>query len=153
MNKCRLTLSRRLTAWALRRGGGTPLLLGIARDAPGITPAAKIRFDCCVQVPAPFEADGEIGCQRTPGGDHAITEYVGSWERDRYESIWNGLATCRRSTSSGCRRSRSTGRRRLARSTVSHAWRSPFPYQRAENGLIEHVPYRRRSSLISQLKS
>jgi DNA gyrase inhibitor GyrI len=58
----------------------TPLLLGIARDAPGITPAAKIRFDGCVQVPAAFEADGEIGCQRTPGGDHAITEYVGSWD-------------------------------------------------------------------------
>ena len=60
--------------------GGTPLLLGIARDAPGITPADKIRFDCCVQVPARFETDGEIGCQRTPGGDHAITEYVGSWD-------------------------------------------------------------------------
>ena len=70
----------RVTAWALRRNGGTPLLLGIARDAPGITPAAKIRFDCCVQVPATFDADGEIGCQRTPGGDHAITEYVGSWD-------------------------------------------------------------------------
>ena len=70
----------RLTAWALGRGGGPPLLLGIARDAPGITPAARIRFDCCVQVPTAFETDGEIGCQRTPGGDHAITEYVGSWD-------------------------------------------------------------------------
>lgn len=60
--------------------GGAPLLLGIARDAPGITPDDKIRFDCCVQVPAAFAADGEIGCQRTPGGDHAITEYVGSWD-------------------------------------------------------------------------
>jgi AraC family transcriptional regulator len=78
-----------VTAWALASNrpaggrasytGGTPLLLGIARDAPGITPADKIRFDCCVQVPAPFDTDGEIGCQRTPGGDHAITEYVGSW--------------------------------------------------------------------------
>ncbi len=80
----------RVTEWALAPNrpaggrasyiGGTPLLLGIARDAPGITPADKIRFDCCVQVPAKFEADGEIGCQRTPGGDHAITEYVGSWD-------------------------------------------------------------------------
>src|SRR5687768_7101453 len=26
-----------VTAWALRRGGGPPLLMGIARDAPGIT--------------------------------------------------------------------------------------------------------------------
>jgi AraC family transcriptional regulator len=82
----------RLTAWAARRGGGTPLLLGIARDAPGITPAAKIRFDCCVQVPAPFDTDGDIGCQRTPGGDHAITEYVGSWDlRPAYASILERL--------------------------------------------------------------
>jgi AraC family transcriptional regulator len=70
----------RLMAWAERRGGGTPLLLGIARDAPGITPAAQIRFDCCIQVPAAFEAEGEIGCQRTPSGEHALTEYVGSWD-------------------------------------------------------------------------
>jgi AraC family transcriptional regulator len=81
-----------LTAWALRRGGGTPLLLGIARDAPGITPAARIRFDCCIQVPSAFEAEGEIGCQRTPGGDHAITEYVGSWDLGpAYASIMERL--------------------------------------------------------------
>jgi AraC family transcriptional regulator len=72
--------------------GGTPLLLGIARDAPGITPADKIRFDCCVQVPARFDTDGEIGCQRTPGGDHAITEYVGSWDLGpAYASIMERL--------------------------------------------------------------
>jgi AraC family transcriptional regulator len=66
--------------------------VGIARDAPGITPADKIRFDCCVQVPARFEADGEIGCQRTPGGDHAITEYVGAWDLGpAYQSILERL--------------------------------------------------------------
>ena len=82
----------RLTAWALRRGVGTPLLLGIARDAPGVTAADKIRFDCCVQVPAAFDTDGEIGCQRTPGGDHAITDYVGSWDLGpAYASIMERL--------------------------------------------------------------
>jgi len=70
----------RLLAWARRRGDGTPLLLGIARDAPGITAAGKIRFDCCVQVSAAFEADGDIACQRTPAGEYAVTEYVGSWD-------------------------------------------------------------------------
>jgi AraC family transcriptional regulator len=70
----------RLTAWAERRNGGTPLLMGIARDAPGITPPDRIRFDCCIQVAARFEAEGDIGCQRTPGGDFAITDYVGSWD-------------------------------------------------------------------------
>jgi AraC family transcriptional regulator len=82
----------RVTEWAFRRGGGTPLLMGIARDAPGITPADKIRFDCCVQVPAAFDTDGDIGCQRTPGGDHAITEYAGSWDlRPAYGSIMERL--------------------------------------------------------------
>jgi len=72
----------RLAAWTRRRGVGSesPLLLGIAHDAPSITPADRIRFDCCVQVPEVFDADGEIACQRTPGGEHAITDYVGSWD-------------------------------------------------------------------------
>ena len=82
----------RLMAWARRRGGGTPLLLGIARDAPGITAADKIRFDCCVQVPTPFKVEGEIGCQRTPAGEYAITEYVGSWDLGpAYASIFERL--------------------------------------------------------------
>jgi len=82
----------RLLAWSHRRADGTPLLLGVARDAPGITPAAKIRFDCCVQVPAPFEADGDIACQRTPAGEHAVTEYVGSWDMGpAYRSIFERL--------------------------------------------------------------
>jgi AraC family transcriptional regulator len=73
---------KRLTTWTRRRGvcGEPTLLLGIAHDAPSITPAEKIRFDCCIQVPAPFDADGDIACQRTPGGEHAITDYVGSWD-------------------------------------------------------------------------
>lgn len=73
---------KRLTTWTRRRGvgGDSPLLLGIAHDAPSITPAEKIRFDCCVQVPATFDSDGEIACQRTPGGEYAITDYVGSWD-------------------------------------------------------------------------
>lgn len=81
----------RLLAWSHSRGG-TPLLLGVARDAPGITPASKIRFDCCVQVPAAFEADGDIACQRTPAGEYAVTEYVGSWDMGpAYESILERL--------------------------------------------------------------
>jgi DNA gyrase inhibitor GyrI len=44
-------------------------MLTVADDAPGITPADKIRFECCIQVPATFETDGEIDCQRTAGGD------------------------------------------------------------------------------------
>ena len=82
----------RLLAWSRRRGDGPPLLLGIARDAPGITPDSKIRFDCCVQVPAAFDADGEIACQRTPAGEYAVTDYVGSWDMGpAYASIFERL--------------------------------------------------------------
>ena len=82
----------RLLAWSRHRGDGTPLLLGIARDAPGITPANKIRFDCCVQAPAAFEADGDISCQRTPAGEYAVTDYVGSWDMGpAYGSILDRL--------------------------------------------------------------
>ena len=82
----------RLLAWSRRRGDGTPLLLGIARDAPGITPASKIRFDCCVQVPAAFDADGDVACQRTPAGEYAVTDYVGSWDMGpAYASVFERL--------------------------------------------------------------
>ena len=86
----------RLLSWSHRRHGGTPLLLGIARDAPGLTPAAKIRFDSCVQVPATFESDGDVACQRTPAGDHAVTDYVGSWDMaPAYQSILERLRSRR----------------------------------------------------------
>src|SRR5262245_3652958 len=86
----------RLLSWSRRRDGGTPMLLGIARDAPGITPDDKIRFDCCVQVPAAFETDGDVVCQRTPEGPYAITEYVGSWDMGpAYESILERLRNMR----------------------------------------------------------
>jgi AraC family transcriptional regulator len=82
----------RLLAWSRRRGDGPPLLLGIARDAPGITPANKIRFDCCVQVPAAFDTDGDIACQRTPAGEYAVTDYVGSWDMGpAYAAIFGRL--------------------------------------------------------------
>jgi len=81
-----------LLAWSHRLGNSTPLLLGIAHDAPGITPAGKIRFDCCVQVPAPFDADGDIACQRTPAGEYAVTDYVGSWDMGpAYASVFERL--------------------------------------------------------------
>lgn len=82
----------RLLEWNRRRGGGAPLLLGIARDAPGLTAPDKLRFDCCVQVPAPFDADGDIACQRTPAGDYALTDYVGSWDMgSAYAAIFERL--------------------------------------------------------------
>jgi AraC family transcriptional regulator len=72
----------RLTAWARRRSlaGDPPTLFGIAHDPPGLTPDDKLRFDCCIQVRDWFDADGDIACQRLPGGLYGLTEYVGSWD-------------------------------------------------------------------------
>ena len=85
---------KRLSIWAREHGiaGDTPLLLGIAHDAPGITPPEKLRFDCCVQVPEAFAANGEIACQRTPGGEYAVTDYVGSWDlKVAYAAVFERL--------------------------------------------------------------
>lgn len=73
---------KRLTEWARRRGlaGDPPTLLGVAHDAPGLTPADKLRFDCCIQVRDRFDADGDIAFQRLPGGLYGLTDYVGSWD-------------------------------------------------------------------------
>lgn len=84
----------RLVAWAHHRGAAseTALLLGIAHDAPGLTPVEKLRFDCCIQVPEMFEPEPEIACQRTPGGTHAITDYVGGWDmKSAYRAIFERL--------------------------------------------------------------
>ena len=120
---------KRLTAWTRRRGvgGESPLLLGIAHDAPGITPAEKIRFDCCVQVPEVFDADGDIACQRTPGGEYAITDYVGSWDlQPAYAAIFERLQVQLHAwKSSGCRRSKSSRQLGLASAMVSRRFRSP----------------------------
>ena len=84
----------RLSKWAQSRGikPQQQILLGIAHDAPGITQPNKMRFDCCVQVPSVFESKGEVACQRTPGGLHAVTDYSGPWKLESvYGAIFNRL--------------------------------------------------------------
>ena len=55
----------RLQAWARARGWGDEApLFGIAHDAPGITPPARLRFDAAMRVPRAFTPDGEVGFKR-----------------------------------------------------------------------------------------
>ena len=70
-----------LTAWARQRGIYTndTLLLGIGHDDPAITPAEKLRFDACIQVPKNFKVNGQIGYQETPAGWYATLTCVGPW--------------------------------------------------------------------------
>ncbi|MCB1043804.1 MAG: AraC family transcriptional regulator [Acidobacteria bacterium] len=69
----------RIVSWSQQRGTyhRDMQLVGIAQDAPGITPEHKLRFDCCLQVPEPFVAEGSIGYQELPQQQYAITTYIG----------------------------------------------------------------------------
>ncbi len=77
-------LWHRLTAWAEEAGlvtadGDGLLLLGIAHDAPGLTPPDRMRFDAALRVPEPFPPTGDIGFQVVPGGPYGVTTHVGPY--------------------------------------------------------------------------
>lgn len=67
-----------LADWAHRHGiPGPHVLLGIAHDAPGITPPEKLRFDAAIRVPTEFRTSRRVGHQRFAGGLFALSTTVG----------------------------------------------------------------------------
>jgi AraC family transcriptional regulator len=74
------TLWYELTEWARTRRLPLDLMfLGIAQDAPGITPADKLRFDAAIVVPEPFAAMGPIGHQVLQPAEFAVTTHIGHY--------------------------------------------------------------------------
>ena len=72
------TLWHQLEAWAKsKRLPHDLIFLGIAQDAPGVTPAERLRFDAAVVVPEPFSPEGAIGYQVIGPGEFALTTHVG----------------------------------------------------------------------------
>jgi AraC family transcriptional regulator len=70
-----------LLAWANARRIGPPhVWLGIGHDAPGVTPAARLRFDAALVVERPFAPVGRIGHQVLPAATYAVTTHVGPYE-------------------------------------------------------------------------
>ncbi len=69
-----------LCRWAGPRGLLRPdsVWIGISYDDPSITPAEKLRYDACVNVPESQEAEGEIGVLTIPGGRHLVAHYRGN---------------------------------------------------------------------------
>ena len=65
--------------WRRRRLPGRPIFLGIAHDAPGITPDNKLRFDAAVRLPQPVETGPGIGFQTLTLGEAAVTRHVGPY--------------------------------------------------------------------------
>jgi AraC family transcriptional regulator len=74
------TLWGKLAEWAsARRLPADLIFVGIAQDAPGLTPAEKLRFDAAIVVPEPFAPDGNIGHQVLGPAEFAMTTHVGHY--------------------------------------------------------------------------
>src|SRR5207247_10645901 len=76
-------LWHRLAEWARARRLPIDLIfLGIAQDAPGVTPPDKLRFDAAIVVPEAFAPDGiarSIGHQLLGPAEFAITTHIGHY--------------------------------------------------------------------------
>jgi AraC family transcriptional regulator len=80
-----------LVAWKERCGpAGDTVFMGIAHDAPGITPARRLRFDVALRVPRAFMPEGRIGHQVVGRGLHATTRYMGppAGLKEAYDTIF-----------------------------------------------------------------
>lgn len=71
----------RFMQWAGPKGlfGPTTEVLGIGHDDPATTAADKIRYDCCITVPADFQPEGDIGVQTLPAGSYAVLTLRGPY--------------------------------------------------------------------------
>ena len=68
-----------LQEWAARRLAARGPLLGIGHDAPGVTPADKLRFDAAVRIDGPFPSEDRVAYQELRLGRCAMTTHVGSF--------------------------------------------------------------------------
>ena len=79
----------RLASWAAARASNlAPLFLGLAHDVPGITPADKLRFDCCIEVTANVRGEGDVGVTEVCGGDYASAVHRGPFDRLAETYAW-----------------------------------------------------------------
>jgi AraC family transcriptional regulator len=75
----------RLAAWAATgrpraQAGNGLLFLGMAHDNPGVTPADKLRFDCCVELTHAARPANDIAIRELPGGMYATALHRGSFD-------------------------------------------------------------------------
>lgn len=68
----------KLSDWAKRNRLPLPYLrLGVALDAPGITPQEQLRFDAAIRVQSHFRSEKVVTHQYFKGGMYALTTSVG----------------------------------------------------------------------------
>lgn len=73
----------RLFRWAMSRGQLGPQLcmLGVVYDDPEVTPPDRVRYDACLTVGSTCSPEGDVGVQEIGGGDFAIVEHRGPYDR------------------------------------------------------------------------
>lgn len=69
----------RLVEWARRRGVTHGHSLGIGHDAPGVTPADRLRFDAGIVVAEPVRPSDGVGVQTLGPARFAVTTHVGPY--------------------------------------------------------------------------
>jgi AraC family transcriptional regulator len=93
-----------LLVWAKSHRLAKPwTLLGIAQDAPGITPALKLRFDAALYVGSPLPPSRHIGKQALPEGPYAVTTCVGPYAAlsHAYQDIFRRIRSMKGVTALG----------------------------------------------------
>jgi AraC family transcriptional regulator len=79
----------RLAVWAAAHASNiAPLFLGLAHDNPRITPAAQLRFDCCVEVSANVRGESDVGVTEVCGGEYATAVHRGPFDRLAETYTW-----------------------------------------------------------------
>jgi len=81
----------RIVHWARGRESewpAEPLFIGVAHDDPSVTPASRLRFDCCVTVPDALRPAGAIAIQTVLGGRYAVALHRGSFAAIHETYAW-----------------------------------------------------------------
>lgn len=68
----------RFLPWRSAQGLQTATCYGIGWDDPGITPAARCRYDACVEVDQGFSATSPVSYSQLPGGLYAVGQFSGT---------------------------------------------------------------------------
>jgi len=73
----------RLCGWAAPKGilHEESMFLGICYDDPSITPAGKVRYEACIDIPAHTDPENEVAVKTIAGGEYAVFTHNGPYER------------------------------------------------------------------------
>jgi AraC family transcriptional regulator len=69
-------------------GLGQRVCFGLGLDDPAVTPAARCRYDLCMELPAAFAVPRHTPVKRIAGGQHAVLPYCGAVGQTLGHWLW-----------------------------------------------------------------